>query len=295
MTFGLIANIQKELFWQKLPALLSWFKQQQVPLILSKRITENPNFNISGFSSFPDDELSKHCEMLLVFGGDGTFLHTVQLVGEDQTPILGINVGGLGFLTDIHFDDFTSAFTKILEGEYRIEERLILKGIIEGDPKPLYALNEFVIDKGNSIRVIQILIRVNDAFLNSLVADGLILSTPTGSTAYSLSSGGPIVVPSTNVLIINPICPHSLTNRPVIVPADMKITATTYTEHRDFIIAADGQDIRHCASRTQLTIETAPFTAHLVKPDTSNFFNLLHTKLNWGEDFRDKNSWSYKS
>lgn len=295
MTFGLIANLKKDLFWRKLPNLLRWFKEQDVSVILSQRISEHPNYNGSGIKSVPETELPHQCDMLLAFGGDGTFLHTVQLVGPQQTPILGINVGRLGFLTDIQFDDFTSAFTKILEGEYHIEERLILKGNVEGDEHPLYALNEFVIDKGRSIRVIQIKIEVDGQFLNSFVADGLLVSTPTGSTGYSLASGGPIVVPSANVFVINPICPHSLTNRPVIVPSDVKITAVTHSEYPEFIIAADGQDIRYCKSRTLLTVEKAPFTAHLVKPDNNNFFHLLHTKLNWGEDFRDKTRWSHNS
>ncbi|RMF58645.1 MAG: NAD(+)/NADH kinase [Calditrichaeota bacterium] len=295
MTFGLIANIRKELFWRKLPTLLKWFKEQNISLILSRRITEHPNYGESGFESVQDSELPTQCDLILAFGGDGTFLHTVQLVGAHQTPILGINVGGLGFLTDIQFDDFTSAFTRILEGEYHIEERLMLKGYLEGDETPLYALNEFVIDKGSAVRVIQIDIEVDGNFLNNFVADGLLFSTPTGSTGYSLSSGGPIIVPSLDVMIINPICPHSLTNRPVIIPASSRVTAVTLTEHHQFVVAADGQDIRQCKSGTQLTIEKAPFTAHLVKPNSSNFFNLLHTKLNWGEDFRDKKLWSYDS
>jgi NAD+ kinase len=219
----------------------------------------------------------------------------VHLIGDRATPVLGINVGGLGFLTEIPLENFMEEFEKILQGKYRIEERLMLRGTINDNPEPLYALNEILIDKGSSVRVIQIEVEVEGHFLNSYIADGILVSTPTGSTGYSLSSGGPIVVPSTNVLVINPICPHSLTNRPTVIPADATIKAIIRTENPEFIIAADGRDVHYCKTRTHLTVEKAPYCAHLVKPLHSNFFHLLHSKLNWGKDFRDKTRWSHDS
>lgn len=295
MKFGLLANTRKELFWKALPNLLKWFTNQQVPVSISNRIAEGATTLLDGFPVLPEEELPDFCDMILAIGGDGTILSTVHLIGNRATPILGINVGGLGFLTEIPLENFMEEFEKILEGKYRIEKRLMLQGTIDGNPEPLYALNEILIDKGNSVRVIQIEMEVDGQFLNNYIADGVLVSTPTGSTGYSLSSGGPIIVPSTNVLMINPVCPHSLTNRPTIIPADAIIKAIIRTEHPEFIIAADGRDVHYCKTRTQLTVQTAPFCAHLVKPLDSSYFHLLHSKLNWGKDFRDKKRWSHDS
>lgn len=297
MIFGLIANSRKELFWEELPNLVEWFNRNQVPFILSDRIAQNPlyPFRENTYPTAPENDIPTRCDIVLAIGGDGTFLRAVQVVGEVETPILGVNVGGLGFLTEIPLDDFSGEFAKILRNEYRIEKRFLLKGMIDGDPSPLYALNEILIDKASSVRVIQIQVEIDGQFLNSYISDGLLISTPTGSTGYSLSSGGPIMVPSTNVMLINPVCPHSLTNRPIIIPADATIKIVTRTEYTSFNVAADGRDVRHCKTRTKMVIQRAPFSVHLVKPLDSNFFSLLHSKLNWGKDFRDKKRWSHDS
>ena len=295
MRFGIIANTRKSLLWEKLPDLLDWFKERNLDLVLAESIHEKTDSDSLPYPAMAETEIPDNVDMILAIGGDGTILHTVQIVGDRETPILGLNVGGLGFLTDIVFEEYGRAFEDILSGNYRTEKRLVLEGRLEGDDKPLYGLNEIIIDKSRSIRVIQIEVEVDNQFLNSYVADGMLISTPTGSTGYSLASGGPIVVPSTNVLIINPICPHSLTNRPIIVSGDVTITAITRTEYREFNVASDGRDVRSCKTRTKLTVRKAPFSACLVKPTDSSFFKLLHSKLHWAEDFRDKNRWSHDS
>jgi NAD+ kinase len=295
LKFGLLANTRKELFWKAFPNLLNWFKNKGVSVIISNRIAENAGSLTETFPTAAEEDLPHYCDMILAIGGDGTILSTVHLIGDRATPVLGINVGGLGFLTEIPLENFMEEFEKILEGKFRIEKRLILQGNINDNPEPLYALNEILIDKGSSVRVIQIEMEVEGQFLNSYIADGVLVSTPTGSTAYSLSSGGPIVVPSANVLVINPVCPHTLTNRPTIIPADAVIKAIIRTEHSEFIIAGDGRDVHYCKTRTHLTVKKAPFCAHLVKPLDSSFFHLLHSKLNWSKDFRDKNRWSHDS
>lgn len=305
MKFGLIANTRKDLFWQSLPEILNWFKSRNIPLTISQQLFNHPKAKAARkkfsddfenlFELIPMEEMRENCDMLLAFGGDGTILRTVQLVADRQTPILGVNVGGLGFLTEIPLENFQNEFEKVCLGDYRIEDRAILKTQIDGDDLPLYALNEVLVDKGGFVRVIEIETDIDGQFLNSYIADGLIISTATGSTGYSLSSGGPIVVPSADVIIINPICPHSLTNRPVIIPASSRLRVVVRTEHRRFIIAGDGHDTRYGKSRSGLTIEKAPFAARLVKPSDSNFYQILQNKLNWGEDFRNKNRWSYDS
>jgi len=295
LKFALIANVRKKLFWERLPYLLSWFKKHRVEVALSEQIVETSQFPIRDFPTFSEKHIDKGFDMILAFGGDGTILKTVQLVYHEQIPILGVNVGGLGFLTEIPLEKFEVIFEEILQGRYHIEERLMVRATIEGDSRPIYALNEITIDKGSSPRVIQITTKVNERYLNNYIADGLLISTPTGSTGYSLSVGGPIVIPSTKVLIINPIAPHSLTNRPVILPDTVKISATVYTEHPEVVVVGDGRDVRYCKSRTRILIEKAEYTTRLVKHEKSDFFALLNSKLRWGEDFRDKSRWSYDS
>jgi NAD+ kinase len=292
---GIFANTHKKLFWQALPNILDWLNKKDVTVTFADEIVKAAPFSLKNIRSKPLKELPDHCDMLLAFGGDGTILKTAFNVAERQTPILGVNVGGLGFLTDVPLEQFQPILKDILKGKYDVEERLMIKGLIEGDPKPLYALNDIVIDKARSIRVIEIKVDIDKHYLNTYIADGIIISTPTGSTGYSLSSGGPITVPSSKVLIINPICPHSLTNRPVIIPDTSIVGATLRSAHSEIIVAADGTDARYCKSKTHLTIEKAPFSANLVKPSGSDFFSLLQNKLNWGEDFRKKSRWSYNS
>ena len=297
LQFALIANLRKKLFWEQLPYLLNWFKKEKVNIAIAEDIVQASQFPIKDFPTFSTETLNKQSrfDMILAFGGDGTILRTVQLVGEAQIPILGVNVGGLGFLTEIPLEKFEVVFKDILQGKYYIENRLMLEARIDTEKKPVYALNEITIEKGGSPRVIQIRTQVDGRYLNNYIADGLIVSTPTGSTGYSLSTGGPIVIPSARVIIINPISPHSLTNRPVIVPDATRVDAVVYTESPQFLVAGDGRDVRYCPSRTHLQISKASFSARLVKHEKSDFFALLNSKLRWGEDFRDKSRWTYDS
>ena len=296
MKIGLVANTGKPFFWEQYPAILALFAKQEVTLTIAESIANAPeNPGISQPPVTPDELLPHRCDMILAVGGDGTMLRTIAMIGAKETPVLGINVGGLGFLTEILLESFADEMTKVLAGEYRLEKRQILKADVEGLDKPLYALNEIVLDKGGAIRVIEIEVHIGGEYLNAYVADGLLISTPTGSTGYSLSSGGPIIVPSTNALIINPICPHSLTNRPVIVPSDSKIEIIVRTEAPAFIVSPDGQEVYPRPTRTKICVERAQHSAILVKPLHSNYYRLLHSKLNWGKDFRDKNRWSHNS
>ncbi|HFE64535.1 MAG TPA: NAD(+)/NADH kinase, partial [Caldithrix sp.] len=222
---GIMAHPQKKLFREKLPELLELFKRSGIRVFFSGDIMEKSPHHFPEIKILPARDIPAYCDMIFSFGGDGTMLRTIQVVGDRQTPVLGVNLGGLGFLTEVTLEDFTPTFRDILDGKYHLEERLILEGRIEGQEKPMHALNEITIEKGRSTRVIEVAVEIDGKYFNDIVADGLIISTPTGSTGYSLSSNGPIVVPTSECLILNPICPHSLTNRPVIIPAQSKISA----------------------------------------------------------------------
>ena len=295
MKITILANVRKPLFWQHFPELLNWLRKKHVHLAISQQIANEATFPLDGLEIIDEKEIPGDCDMIVAFGGDGTILRTVQLVAEKQIPILGVNVGGLGFLTEIPLERFETVFDEILQGKYFIEDRVMLEAHIDGERRPIRALNEIVIDKASSPRVIQITVYVDQKYLNNYIADGLLISTPTGSTGYSLSIGGPIVVPSNRVFIINPISPHSLTNRPVIVPDSVQIEATIFSEYPEIMVAGDGRDVRYCRNRTHMQISKCEFVARLVKHQDSDFFALLRSKLHWGEDFRNKDRWSYHS
>jgi NAD+ kinase len=229
----------------------------------------------------------------LTLGGDGTILRAVQAITDKQIPILGVNLGGLGFLADTSPEKMINNLEAYLSENYFIENRIVLKCKIENDDQTYYALNDFVIDKSGFSRVIEIITHVDENLLNSYVADGLIISTPTGSTGYSLSAGGPILVPKTNVFIINPICPHSLTNRPVVINDNSQITLQVYTEYKEMNIYRDGQFVNNYPSGILINISKASFAIKLIKMKEMSFFETLRNKLHWGEDFRDKKRWSY--
>ncbi|MBN2365098.1 MAG: NAD(+) kinase [Calditrichaeota bacterium] len=294
MKIGVYANPYKKQLSDKFSGILKAMKKYDMEMICPEGIWGGKISAAEGCSILPSEDIPSESDIIFCFGGDGTVLRTVQIVRHRQTPILAINVGGLGFLTEVMFEDFEEALQRIVDKKYRIEERLLLQGKIEGDDKPLHVLNEITIEKGRSTRVIEVLVDINGQFFNAYVADGLIISTPTGSTGYSLSSGGPIVVPTNDCIILNPICPHSLTNRPVIIPPDSKIKAQIFTDYPRILISADNQDIREIPSRTVMHIERAPFSARLIKNVDSDYFSMLRNKLAWGEDFRDKLRWSYK-
>jgi NAD+ kinase len=293
MKIGIFANPFKKFLKDNFTQLTDLIVHQGVEILFPQDQVDNGLKPSSPCQIMAAEEIPGNCDMIFCFGGDGTVLRTVQIVRQHQTPILTINVGGLGFLTEVMIEDFEAALKSVLAGDYQIEERLLLQGKLTSDENPMIVLNEITVEKGRSTRVIEIRVEISGRYFNDYVADGLIISTPTGSTGYSLSSGGPIVVPTNNCIILNPICPHSLTNRPVIIPAESVIRAQIFTDYPQVIISGDNQDIREVPSRTVLDITRASFNMKLVKFSDSDYFSLLRNKLAWGEDFRNKLRWSY--
>jgi len=223
-------------------------------------------------------------DLFIALGGDGTLLSMVREAHPTNAPFIGINAGMLGFLTEIKLKDMKSALTKVLKGDYEIDERSSLETEVEGltgKVKTLYSLNDIVISalKG---RLITLDVHVNDEYLNSYRADGIIISTPTGSTAYSLSAGGPIVSPKLNGIIITPICPHMLSNRPIIVPDDavLKIFVKVKGDNK-VKVTADGQVECLIAKETPVIIRKTKSPVKLVVPSKNSFYEILRQKLNW--------------
>ena len=250
-------------------------------------LTKDLNFTpkVSGLIGDNDFE----ADMVISIGGDGTFLKAASRVGRKNIPILGINTGRLGFLADVSSDEINDTFNEIHNGQFKVEDRSILQ--LESDLEELkgypFALNEIAILKRDSSSMISIHTTINGAYLTTYQADGLVISTPTGSTAYSLSIGGPIIVPHSNTIAITPVAPHSLNIRPIVIRDDWEITLDVESRSHNFLIAIDGRS-ESCSEGSRLTIRKADYNIRVVKRYNHVFFDTLRTKMMWGIDNRSK-------
>lgn len=224
-------------------------------------------------------EFEKHIDILISFGGDGTMLSAAQLMLKSNIPIMGVNVGKLGFLAEYSIKDLDKALIDLIEGNYRVVDRSILGGTCKG--QSYYALNDFVIEKRGSSRMITITAYTNEHYIGDYRADGLIITTPTGSTAYSLSCGGPILSPSTKVFCLTPIAPHSLTYRPLVIPDtnEIELKVQSLTGEANFV--ADGTITVAITNDDIVRIKKSNYVIKLVKPIDSTFYDLLRRKLLW--------------
>ena len=226
-------------------------------------------------------------DFVISMGGDGTFLRAAGRVGNRQIPILGINMGRLGFLADVLPSEIESTLDRVLSGDYIIEDHTVIK--LESDGEVVscnpFALNDIAVLKRDSASMISIKARVNGDFLVNYRADGLIIATPTGSTAYSLSNGGPIIVPQSGSLCITPVAPHSLNIRPIVINDTGVIELEVESRSHNFLVAVDGRSLK-MAEGTRLTIRKAPYTVKIIKLKNRRYFSTLHEKLMWGADNR---------
>ncbi|MCH7646771.1 MAG: NAD(+)/NADH kinase [Nitrospinae bacterium] len=232
------------------------------------------------------DRLPDEVAMIIVLGGDGTFLSVARLTEGRDVPLLGVNLGGLGFLTEVTQEQIFETLGEIFEGNYGVGERLLLQAHVHRDDERIAeyrALNDVVINKGALARIISLETYVNGAYVNTFAADGIIISTPTGSTAYNLAAGGPILSPELGALIINPICPHTLTNRPLVLPEDVTVEVVLKAEGEDVLLTLDGQVGFALRYDDVVEVRKAPETVKLIEPPRRNYFQVLRTKLRWGE------------
>ncbi len=230
------------------------------------------------------EDMARNVDMVAVFGGDGTLLYAARLVAASGVPVLGVNLGSLGFLTEVKLEEVRQAFDRILSGDYQLDNRMLLEVEIFRQQRSegrYLALNDAVINKGALARIIELEVTANDDAVMLIRSDGLIVSTPTGSTAYSLSAGGPILYPSLEAFIITPICPHALTNRPVVVPDDM-VLGVKLRHGTDVMLTVDGQTGVPLQPSDELKIRKAAPVIRLVQATGTTFFRLLREKLKWG-------------
>jgi NAD+ kinase len=224
-------------------------------------------------------------DLIVVLGGDGTMIATARMIGDRDVLVLGINYGSLGYLTDFRIEEMHSALETIFKGDYEVDRREMLDiehcrgGEILATGR---VLNDVVINKAALARIIEIEVRLNDLFVNSFRADGLIVATPTGSTAYNLSAGGPIVYPSMNAVVLTPICPFTLTNRPIVVPDNASIELKLLYENEGVVLTLDGQTGFPMMGDDTVVIRKSETTFNLFQPPNRNYFDVLRNKLKWG-------------
>jgi len=239
-------------------------------------------------SVLPDTDLAKHdLELCISLGGDGTLLDTVSLVGRSEIPVLGINLGRLGFLSNVKLDTVDVALAAIKNGRYMLQDRSLVEVTdhqeLLGDNN--FALNEVSIHKRDSASMIAVHVHLGADYLNTYWADGLIIATPTGSTAYSLSCGGPVLYPTSDAFVINPICPHNLNVRPFVVPDHYTITLKLEARSDRCLMNLDSRSVA-IDGQSQITIRRARFSVKMVQLESSDFLETLRTKLSWGLDVR---------
>ena len=260
--------------------------QVSLEAVFASFLHEKLHLDLSGFTVLsPGAPLT--ADAAISIGGDGTFLGTAAKVGEAGIPILGINTGRLGFLADVSPEAICPSLEALCRGDYVVEKRRALqveKIGVESDFFP-FALNEVAVLKHDNSSLIEISTYIDNEYLTTYLADGLIVSTPTGSTAYSLSNGGPIIVPQTSTLCLTPVAPHSLNIRPIVLGDDSVVTLTVESRSHNFLIAIDGRSEK-LTEATTLTIRKAPFTINIVKRNGRRYFASLREKMMWGVDGR---------
>lgn len=275
---GLIAKPTAPGLRETLQSLYKFLSNQQLDIS-----TDSNAARILGSTPTTPRQMAEVCELAIVVGGDGTFLHAARELIEHDIPLVGINLGRLGFLVDISPDHMQESLSSILSGEYVEDRRFLLQTTIGKRPQ-LLALNDVVLHKWNIARMIEFETSIDGKFVDSQRSDGIIVSTPTGSTAYALSGGGPLLEPSLDAIVLVPICPHRLSNRPIVVHGDSEITINTCgsTDPAHVRVTCDGQTNEKLGPEDKLVIRKAPRPVRLFHPQNHDHFNLLRAKLGWG-------------
>ena len=231
------------------------------------------------------EEFQQQCELAFSIGGDGTLLQTSHICSEHDIPIIGINLGRLGFLVEISPHDFRERLDDILQANYRVEERIMLEVVLqknEDSTENFIACNDVTIRNKNTVRMLELDTKVENVFLNTIHGDGLIISTPTGSTAYALASGGPLLEPTMEAILLVPICPHTLSQRPLVIDSNKLIeVAATERYYSDAVVAIDGQITRNLETGTKITIKRSPHKLKLIQTLEHDYFITLRNKLMW--------------
>jgi NAD+ kinase len=267
--------------------LTSWLSEHGITLVGPTEVERETIEHRTGctIDVVNESELAEQVDLMLVLGGDGTMIATSRMLGDVQVPVIGVNYGGLGYLAEFPLEELFPALESILAGQYQVQQRLMLTvELWRGEELVTRnrVLNDVVVNKSALARIIEIEAYLNEQFVNLFRADGLIVATPTGSTAYNLSAGGPIIYPSMNAVVITPICPFTLSNRPIVVPDDSMIEVRLVTEKEEVALTLDGQVGVPLQAGDRAVIRKSKTAFNLVQPPNRNYFEVLRNKLKWG-------------
>lgn len=268
MKISIIANPRKKKVYSILRTLIPWLKRRGVEVFISKDIASRQAVANKG-------------NMLIALGGDGTLLEAVRLLKGRNIPILGVNAGGLGFLTEVTLEELYPLLENVLKGKFEIDVRAMLEVTLAGKQKKFFALNDAVITRGAFSRILRLKVYIEGELANVYLSDGLILATPTGSTAHSLSAGGPIVYPELKVIVISPICPHTMTNRPLIIPGDKEVVIELDKEKVEMALTVDGQVWKSLTPGQKIKVKMAKDVVKLITNPEKSYFEVLRKKLHW--------------
>ena len=267
--------------------LVVWLAERNLTLVGGPEIERERIEHETGcpVPQIESTRMAEEVDLMLVLGGDGTMIATARMIGDHEVPVLGVNYGGLGYLAEFRIEELYTALESILDGNFRLDRRVMLAVELQRGEETLRTsrvLNDVVINKSALARIIEIETYFNHQFVNSFRADGLIVSTPTGSTAYNLSAGGPVIFPSMNAVVITPICPFTLSNRPIVVPDDAEIELLLKTDNEEVALTLDGQVGFPLEVDDRVVIKKSRTTFNLIQPSNRNYFDVLRDKLRWG-------------
>jgi len=290
MLIGIIANITKENVFDVVSSFLAKLKKNKIDYLLTKSLFEDNNkLKIELYEDFvtDDKEIYERSDVIISIGGDGTMLATAFNAQFYNKPVLGVNLGKLGFLVEADINQMDKVIADLKNGNYKIEERMVITGIVEGyKSEKFFAINDIVIDKGGWPKMIELTVWVDGEYVTTLSADGLIVATPTGSTGYSISVGGPIVSPKTDVITLSPISPHSLTVRPLVLPGNQEIVIKADSPYKELQVNCDGQRSFTFPPPMEIKIRKSERPLKLIHTSLTTYFETLRNKLMWGIDLR---------
>jgi NAD+ kinase len=282
-TTGIVCKPIKEMISSVVPPLMKWLAARNVSVYLDPQTAATIGAPDRGLRR---DEMGDRIDWLIVLGGDGTLLSAARAMGANQVPILAVNLGGLGFLTSVTLDELYPVLEEVLEGKQKLSERMMLQAEILHDGKTSdkqIALNDAVANKAALARMLDFDVHVDGHHVGRYRADGLIVATPTGSTAYSLAAGGPIIHPDLDAFVITPICPHMLTNRPLVVPDTARVELDFAVSHEPVYLTMDGQIGFQLDAKDRVVITKSSHKVQVVKPPTMTYYEILRSKLRWSE------------
>ena len=279
-TVGLVAKYHEPKAAQMVRWLIPWLKKRGIKVLVENGVVRGAAHSCS------KKEMAARADLIISLGGDGTLLNIAPLVERPEVPILGVNLGGLGFITEVAVDELEAVLSKTMDGDYEVEKRMTLEIRVirkKARQHKFRVLNDAVIAKGARSRIIDLETYVGDDYLCTYRADGLIISTPTGSTAYSLAAAGPILEPTLGAILLAPICPHTLTNRPIVVPSNASIRVTLRSFGDTVILIPDGQQGMRLNNGDQMEARDYGMPVSLIKLPSRSYYEILREKLKWGE------------